>query len=168
MRKLQLKIGLFVVSIMVLSGCTNSAPASTQESNSPAVTSKASPAASIVPTATSKYTNKNLGFSLELPASWENKYSIDENDTAVAFLHKESIGKSSAQGELFAIIRYPGKMTTEQAQQGAGVRSLVLSTDKYSYVLAYPSGVEYTDETKDDYIKMSEDIAAISKTVKTN
>jgi ribulose-5-phosphate 4-epimerase/fuculose-1-phosphate aldolase len=112
------------------------------------------------------YTNKDLGFSLELPASWENKYSIDELDNSVAFLHTESKLKTRAQGELFAIIRYPGKMTNEQAQNGAGMRSLVFTTDKYSYVLATPSGVEYSDETEDDYLKMSADIASILKTVK--
>ena len=157
-------------------------PTSTKESNSPGVTSKSSPTASIAPdttpvttstiaqvdssTAYLTYTNSKLGFSLELPASWQDKYLIDESGNAVAFLHKESVKKSSAEGTLFTIIRYPGKMTSEQAQNGAGMRSLVLSTDDYSHVLAYPSGVEYTDETEDDYLKMSEDIASILKTVK--
>ncbi|MNI59366.1 hypothetical protein D3C73_1145250 [compost metagenome] len=112
------------------------------------------------------YTNKNLGFSLEIPASWEDKYSIEEIDNCVAFLHTESNENSRAQGQLFAIIRYPGIMTNEQAQNGAGMRSLVFTTDTYSYVLAYPSGVEYTDETEEDYLKMSADIAGILKTVK--
>ncbi|WP_150271880.1 hypothetical protein [Paenibacillus tepidiphilus] len=160
MRRFQLNIILFIFTITMLSGCT----------------SKASPAASIAPASDSTqadsyadyftYTNPSLGFSLELPASWNNKYSVEEFDNYAVFLHKESIGKSSAQGQLFAIIRYPGKMTNEQAQNGAGMRSLVFTTDQYSYVLAYPSGVEYTDETEADYSQMSADIAAISETVK--
>lgn len=178
MQKFQLKICLFACTIIVLSGCTNSTPTSTKESNSPVVTSKASPTASIAPTspdqtqanpsaASLTYTNKNLGFSLELPASWENKYSIDEIDNSVGFLHTESDLKTSAQGLLFAIIRYPGKMTNEQALiGGGGTRSLVFTTDNYSYVLITPTGVEYSDETEDDYLEMSADIAWILKTVK--
>ncbi len=113
------------------------------------------------------YSNKDLGFSLELPASWKNKYSIKEIDNYVAFLHTESKLKTRAQGELFVIIRYPGKMTNEQVLLGGGgMRSLVFTTDKYSYVLATPTGVEYSDETEDDYRKMSADIPWILKTVK--
>lgn len=193
MRKIQLKICLFAFTIIVFTGCTNSTTStSAKESNSPVVTSKASPTASIAPTSSSKsspnatpvttspektqvdlsaayltYTNKNLGFSLELPASWENKYSIDELDNTVAFLHTESKLKSGAQGQLFVIIRYPGKMTKEQALiGGGGMRSLLFTTDTYTYVLITPTGVEYSDETEDDYLKMSADIAWILKTVK--
>lgn len=183
MPKSQLKIGLFVFTIMVFSGCTNATPTSTEEPNSPVVTSKSSPTASIAPdttpvttstvpqadssTAYLTYTNVNLGFSLELPASWQDKYLIDESGNTVSFLHKESVGKSGAQGALFAVIRYPDIMTNEEAQNGGGgMRSLVFTTDKYSYVLITPTGVEYTDETEDDYLEMSEDIASIMKTVK--
>jgi hypothetical protein len=166
MQKFQLKICLFVFTIIVFAGCTNSTPTSKSSQDTTSVTTSTGKTQVDSSAAHLTYTNKSLGFSLELPASWKDKYSIDETDTSVAFLHKESVGKSSAQGELFVVIRYPGKMTNEQAQQGAGVRSLVLSTDKYSYVLAYPSGVEYTTETQNDYIKMSADIASISKTVK--
>lgn len=135
---------------------------------------------SIAPTSTGKtqadssaayltYTNKNLGFSLELPASWENKYSIDVLENSVAFLHTQSKLKSGAQGELFVIIRYPGKMTNAQVLLGGGgMRSLVFTTDKYTYVLATPTGVEYSDETEDDYLNMSADIPSILKTVKKN
>ncbi|WP_310830687.1 hypothetical protein [Paenibacillus pedocola] len=191
MQKSQLKIYLFAFTIIVFSGCTNSTPASTKESNSPVVTSKASPTVSIAPTSLKSspdatpvttspdqtqvdssaayltYTNKNLGFSLELPSSWENKYSIEEIDNYVAFLHTDSNLKTRAQGELFVIIRYPGNMTNEQVLLGGGgMRSLVFTTDKYSYVLATPTGVEYSDETEDDYLKMSADIPWILKTVK--
>lgn len=191
MRKFQLEICLFALTIIVFTGCTNSTSTSPKESNSPVVTSKASPTTLIAPTSSKgspdttsvttspdktqvdfsadylTYTNKNLGFSLELPSSWENKYSIDELDNTVAFLHTESKLKSGAQGQLFVIIRYPGKMTNEQALiGGGGMRSLLFTTDTYSYVLITPTGVEYSDETEDDYLKMSADIAWILKTVK--
>jgi hypothetical protein len=191
MRKFRLEICLLACTIIIVSGCTNSTPASTKESNAPAVTSKASPTASIAPASSSKsspdaapvtaspdqaqadssaanltYTNKNLGFSLELPASWENKYSIEAIDNSVLFLHTESDLQTSAQGVLFAVIRYPGKMTKEQALIGAGsTRSLLFTTDNYTYVLITPTGVEYSEETEEEYLRMSADIAWILKTV---
>ena len=113
------------------------------------------------------YTNKNLGFSLELPASWENKYSIEELGNVVSFLHTESNLKTSAQGVVFVVIRYPGKMTKEQVLLGGGgMRKLLFTTDNYTYVLATPTGVEYSDDTEADYLKMSADITWILKTVK--
>ena len=67
-------------------------------------------------------------------------------------------------GVLFSIIRYDGKLAAKDVA-GAGKRYLVAQTNKYSYVLAYPSGVEYTDTSKAGYQKLAADIDKIGKTV---
>jgi hypothetical protein len=113
------------------------------------------------------YANSEVGFSLTLPASWKEQYSVIPSDTSVSFLHKESAEQSGREnGVLFSIIRYDGKLA-EKDVVGAGKRYLVAQTDKYSYVLAYPSGVEYTDTSKAGYQKLTADIDKIGKTVKT-
>ena len=111
------------------------------------------------------YTNSEVGFSLTLPASWAEQYSVIPSATSVAFLHKESAEQTGREiGVLFNIIRYDGKLATVV---GAGERYLVAQTNKYSYVLAYPSGVEYTDSSKVGYQKLAADIDKIGKTVTT-
>lgn len=67
-------------------------------------------------------------------------------------------------GVLFSIIRYNGKLTAKDVA-GAGKKYLVAQTNKYSYVLAYPSGVEYTGTSKAGYQKLAADIDKIGKTV---
>ncbi len=113
------------------------------------------------------YTDSPVGFSLTLPALWEGQYSVIPSDTCVSFLHKESAEQSGREnGVLFSIIRYDGKLEAKDVV-GAGERYLVAQTDKYSYVLAYPSGVEYTDASMTGYHKLEADIDKIGKTVKT-
>ena len=113
------------------------------------------------------YTSSQVGFSLTLPASWKGQYSVIPSDTCVSFLHKESAEQSGREnGELFSIIRYDGKLAAKDVV-GAGERYLVAQTDKYSYVLAYPSGVEYSDASMAGYHKLEADIDKIGKTVKT-
>ena len=113
------------------------------------------------------YTNSKAGFSLTLPASWKEQYSVIPSATCVSFLHKESAEQTGREsGVLFSIIRYDGKLA-EKDVVGAGTRYLVAQTNEYSYVLAYPSGVEYTDAAKAGYQKLEADIDKIGKTVKT-
>ena len=113
------------------------------------------------------YTNSKVGFSLTLPASWKEQYSVIPSATCVLFLHKESAEQTGREsGVLFSIIRYDGKLAAKDVV-GAGEKYLVAQTDEYSYVLAYPSGVEYTDASMAGYHKLEADIDKIGKTVKT-
>lgn len=111
------------------------------------------------------YTSSEAGFSLTLPASWAGQYGVISSATSVSFLHKESEAQAgSKMGVLFSILRYNGKLAAKDVV-GAGKRYLVAQTNKYSYVLACPSGVEYTDTSKAGYQKLAADIDKIGKTV---
>ncbi|WP_326975107.1 copper amine oxidase N-terminal domain-containing protein [Caproicibacter sp. BJN0012] len=110
------------------------------------------------------YTNSEVRFSLTLPASWAGQYRIISSAASVSFLHRESEEDGSKTGVLFSIIRYDGKSAAKDVV-GAGKRYLAAQTNEYSYVLAYPSGVEYTDTSKAGYQKLAADIDKIGKTV---
>ena len=110
------------------------------------------------------YTNSEVRFSLTLPASWAGQYRIISSATSVSFLHRESEQDGSKTGVLFSVTRYDGKLAAKDVA-GAGKRYLVAQTNKYSYVLAYPSDVEYTATSKAGYQKLAADIDKISKTV---
>lgn len=116
-----------------------------------------------------EYTSNALGFSITLPSSWQGKYRvydcIYEGANYVSFIHK-GLYLDSNIGTLFTIKRVDGKLTPDEAKIGAGQRRLLISTNKYSYVLAYPSDVQYTDEFEADYNKMSADIEEIGKSIK--
>lgn len=113
------------------------------------------------------YANSEVGFSLTLPALWAGQYSVIPSETSVSFLHKESAKQTGREdGVLFSIIRYDGKLAAKDVV-GAGKRYLVAQTNKYSYVLAYPSGVGYTDTSKVGYQKLAADIDKIGKTITT-
>lgn len=166
------KILAICLCAVILSGCVSCG--SVSSSGSPSTSSN--PSISPVATASSSssnsvsaneivYTNSEMGFSLTLPALWAGQYSAIPSATSVLFLHKESAEQTGREnGVLFSIIRYDGKLATVV---GAGKRYLVAQTSKYSYVLAYPSDVEYTDTSKAGYQKLAADIDKIGKTVKT-
>lgn len=122
-------------------------------------------AASTAPANVIVYTSSQVGFSLTLPASWAGQYSVVPSAASVLFLHKESAEQTGgAGGVLFSIIRYDGKLAPGDVV-GAGERYLVAQTDAYSYVLADPSDVEYTDASKAGYQALAADIDGIGKTV---
>jgi hypothetical protein len=112
------------------------------------------------------YTNSEVGFSLTLPASWAGQYGVFSSATSASFFYKGSDEDQagSKMGVLFSIIRYDGKLAAKDAA-GAGKRYLVAQTNQYSYVLAYPSDIEYTDTSKAGYQKFAADIDKIGKTV---
>lgn len=165
------KIMAICICAVILSGCISckSVPSSGSSSTS------SNPSNSLVTTDLSSnstsangivYTNGEVGFSLTLPASWAEQYSVIPSTTSVLFLHKESAEQTGREnGVLFSIIRYDGKLAAKDVV-GAGERYLVAQTNEYSYVLAYPSGVEYTDTSKAGYQKLAADIDKIGKTVK--
>ncbi len=111
------------------------------------------------------FTSSKIGFSITLPISWQGKYIVREYEDYATFIYKDS-EKVGDIGNLFSIQRFNGKLTPEEAKQGAGYRYLLASNDKYSYVLSNPSGVEYTEKTEAEYNKLSADIEAIGKTIK--
>lgn len=141
---------------------SGSASTSSNQSNLPITTDSSS---SSTLTDEIGYTSSKVGFSLALPASWAGQYRVVSSATSVSFLHKEFDGQDESKtGVLFSIIRYDGKLAAKDVA-GAGKRYLVAQTNKYSYFLAYPSDVEYTDTSKAGYQKLAADIDKIGKTV---
>jgi len=113
------------------------------------------------------YTNSKIGFSLTLPALWAGQYSVVPSATSVSFLHKQLAEQPGGTGGvLFSIIRYDGKLESADVV-GAGERYLVAQTNEYSFVLAYPSDVEYTAASEASYQDLASNIDEIGETVTT-
>ncbi len=110
------------------------------------------------------YTSDKFGFSVTLPRSWEGQFTAEQEEMAVLFRLKKAAELNDI-GVLFMIIRNEAILTPEEAMNGAGARKLLLVTDKYSYVLAYPSDVQYDDTTEAEYRMAAMDIAAIANTI---
>jgi len=111
-----------------------------------------------------EYTNRRLGFSLKLPASWAGKYGVRDGDSSVEFVHKRSEETFDASGLLFYI--FLTDEMTEGVLGGAGERHLLAQTETVYYVFAGPSGVEFSDESEAEYVEMYGRIAEIIETVK--
>jgi hypothetical protein len=113
-----------------------------------------------------EYSNSVLGFSLKLPASWSECYSVFEGVESASFDYVQSKETTAANGTLFSIVRINGLLTPEEAKEGLGERCLAAQTDAYAYVLCRPSDPGYAGAYAAEYLKMCGDIEAILKTVK--
>jgi len=102
-----------------------------------------------------QYVNERLGFSIELPASWNGKYSIETSAFernggiagAVSFYHNPTIDELGYGGYLFALGRAPGENYTEDDPPiYAGGCQFLAVTGGYTYFINFPSGVEYNED----------------------
>jgi len=100
------------------------------------------------------YINRQLGFSIEFPASWWGKYSIEISAFernggtagAASIYHNPTIDELGYAGFLFALGRAPGEDYTEDDPPiYAGGSKLLAIEDGYTYFINFPSGVEYSE-----------------------
>lgn len=105
-----------------------------------------------------KYENSELGFRMEFPASWKDRYTVeanpaDNNGTSVVI-------KTNWDGVLCYVFRY----TQEQfAGEGSSPveHKLLGENDKYAYVMIFPGDVMYdplNSEQVDTYTEMRNDL----------
>ena len=103
------------------------------------------------------YVNERLGFSVEFPKNMMDKFGISENyvewdergGAGITVYHKTSRETlPDIGGAVFFIRRWIGTYTEEVPPLYAGTHTVVLQTDKYTYMLETPSGVEYIEDTE--------------------
>lgn len=105
------------------------------------------------------YENNDIGFSMEIPTSWEGKYSIAEVSTIVedeliyqglSFFHTATMDELG-EGRLFSIGRSTGEDFTEDEPPVMSGQTIILAqTGGYTYHISFPSDVQYNEDPKSE------------------
>lgn len=107
------------------------------------------------------YKNENLGFSLNFPKEWEDKYSIVESDNYISVFDKK-IYDTGQGGLLFTINRAIGEMITQQdMNMEPAPTKIILQGNGYTYFYRLPTDINYPlndEELSKHYQEMSEQI----------
>ena len=111
------------------------------------------------------YENKELGFSIELPQEWKDRYIIEELEDGIDIFSK----KNYQGGLLFSLRRVIGELITEEDMKQAPVgQKIVLQDNGYTYFIRMPSDVQYppdNEELSQEYTSMSEQVSEIIKSI---
>ena len=114
------------------------------------------------------YENKVLGFSLELPDEWEDRYVVEEWENSIGFFSKKVYQQYNGMGLLFTIVRDVGELITEQdMQQAPQMQQILLQGNGYTYYIRWPSDVQspMEEELSDDYMAMSRQVSKVAKSI---
>ena len=107
------------------------------------------------------YKNEALGFSLNFPKEWEDKYSIEESDNYISVFDKQ-IYDTGQGGLLFTINRTIGEMIAQQDMNMEPVPTkIILQGNGYTYFYRLPTDVNYPvndEKLTKHYQEMSEQI----------
>jgi len=108
------------------------------------------------------YINEKLGFSLNFPVEWRDRYIIEESENNISVFCKKVYEKYKGAGLLFTMQRAVGELITEADMQQAPVmQQIVLQGNGYTYFTRRPSDMQYPpddEEVSSDYETMSEQI----------
>ena len=111
------------------------------------------------------YKNEKLGFSLEFPVEWRDRYIIEESDNNISVFCKKVYEKYKGAGLLFTVQRAVGELITESdMQQEPVIQQIVLQGNGYTYFTRRPSDMQYPpddEEVSSDYETMSEQIVNV-------
>ncbi|MGI6712526.1 MAG: M56 family metallopeptidase [Bacillota bacterium] len=121
------------------------------------------------PVNTHTYKNETLGFSLEFPKDWKDRYIIKEADHNISIFCKKINEKYHESGLLFSIERQIGELITKEDIGQAPVnQEIILQGNGYTYLTRIPSDVQYPlndKELSNEYKVLSEKISDISRSI---
>lgn len=123
------------------------------------------------------YEFDKLGLSIEFPENWKDLVGINENyveysadgGAGIEVYHKATKEVQAEKGTLFYIERWLGTFTENDPPVKEGNSSVVLKTDKYTYILRTPSDTQWNEKDDDmavSYKKLSEQLDVIKSSVK--
>lgn len=116
------------------------------------------------------YKNENLGFSLEFPESWNNRYIIKESEDSIYIYSKEVYNSAYGMGRLFTIQRQTGELITEEdIREGPVPIKILLKGNGYTYFSISVTDVQYPSNDKalsNEYLSLSEEIGSVYKSIK--
>jgi hypothetical protein len=108
------------------------------------------------------YKNETLGFSLEFPSDWRDKYIIKESVDNISIFNKKIYENYDQAGWLLTIERVTGELITKEDMQQAPVsQKIILQGNGYTYFTIEPSDVQYPPDNKE----LSSEYQAMSKRI---
>ncbi len=115
------------------------------------------------------YINSSLGFTIQFPDSWKDKFILKENENSITVHNKmvyEDVTYGGAGGgQLFSLERMVGELITQKDMDQEPVRTeIILQGNGYTYFVRYPSDVQYPpvdEELSKDYLAMFNQIPEV-------
>ncbi len=118
------------------------------------------------------YKNKSLGFSFEIPKSWEGKYEIVEVDRGITVYQSDIVEKfGEGTGRFFSIELLEGTIEKNKAEDTPWPTHFLMQANGYTYVMSMPSDVQSPiwdggdKELAAEYEKMFKDIDKIRESI---
>ena len=121
----------------------------------------------------------DIGITLVLPDSWNEKYALEINEFGEHIIYNPSIRDACDQeagfetncGILFYIVQWNQQLTAEQHRAGGewdyARNRYIMSTKHGTYLLYYASDVQFTADTLEEYRLMEQEISNIRFVVDT-
>lgn len=110
------------------------------------------------------YTNEELGFNMDIPKSWKDKYLVENGENSIIVSHK-TLGKKDEKAFLFSITRVIGELITEEDVEWSYTPQKLLGSGQgYSFILSLAEDLQYEPEDLEnskEYEEMREDINTI-------
>ncbi len=115
------------------------------------------------------YMNSSLGITIQFPGNWQDKYILIENENSITAYNKkvyeDVTNGGEGGGQLFSFERMVGELITQKDMDQEPVKTeIVLQGNGYTYIVRYPSDVQYPpvdEELSKDYISMYEQIPEV-------
>ena len=115
------------------------------------------------------YKNETLGFSLNFPGDWEDKYLIKESEENISIFCKKIYENDDWGGLLLSIERQIGELITDEDMLQAPVgQQIILQGNGYTYFARIPSDVQYppdNEELSREYKALFEEVLDISHSI---
>lgn len=106
-------------------------------------------------------------FNITLPANWKDKYIMkeyeDEYGYSMEFCEKTS-NDIGYVGWLFSIEIWEGEIQQPNYEE---IGKINIDEEEYPMIIAYPTDVQFTEETSEAYNELGKDIETIIDTIDT-
>ncbi len=116
---------------------------------------------------------EELGLSMILPDTWEDKYALEKTDNGEYIVYNPNIRKAVYEeygienngGMLFYLVRWDKQLTENQVNAGGewdfAKNQYIMTTKNGTYLLYYASDVQFTKDTEEEYREMEKEIKEI-------
>ncbi|MGB4748183.1 MAG: M56 family metallopeptidase [Bacillota bacterium] len=116
------------------------------------------------------YENSELGFSLEFPSEWEERYVVEEHEDSVVIYCKKVYDEWEHEGgRLLTIQRQIGELIDEEdIAQSPAPAKMLLQGNGYTYYATFASDVQYPPDNSElakEYLSLEEQLDLVCKSI---
>ena len=116
------------------------------------------------------YENPELGFSLEFPSEWKERYVVEEHEDSVVIYCKKVYDEWGHEGgRLLTIQRQIGELIDEEdIAQSPAPAKMLLQGNGYTYYATFASDVQYPPDNSElakEYLSLEEQLDLVCKSI---